>query len=309
MSSLILLVIVAAWLMVLVPVLLRRHDAGAERRSTDRFASAMRVLSRRGTQDVQGREVLRPARTAGSATASVTVNGTTRLDPEVLRARLGRTRPVVTEHIPSTSDGPADRPAERPVSTGRRTAVARRRAMSVLAAAALILAVAAVVVAPVLWVPQLCVGLLLVGYVVHVRRQAGVTRARRRRAVEHERRRAEWDRQEASRLARYAQASATARSREVTLEKAEDGSWHPVPVPVPTYVTAAVAPSQAVDGYLSTGEYEEQIVAGDGRDADRAIEAMVADEMDAVRADELSQDEIDRDEGFEVEAHRRAVNE
>lgn len=46
-SGLILLVLVGAWLAVLVPMGLRRHDSAVSLRSTDRFGDAMRVLSRR----------------------------------------------------------------------------------------------------------------------------------------------------------------------------------------------------------------------------------------------------------------------
>jgi hypothetical protein len=46
-SGLILLVIVAAWLAVLVPMALRSHEASTSLSSVDRFSDAMRVLSRR----------------------------------------------------------------------------------------------------------------------------------------------------------------------------------------------------------------------------------------------------------------------
>ena len=50
-SGLILLVIVAAWLAVLVPMALKSHDTSASLRSVDRFGDAMRVLSRRTPGD------------------------------------------------------------------------------------------------------------------------------------------------------------------------------------------------------------------------------------------------------------------
>jgi hypothetical protein len=46
-SGLILLVIVAAWLAVLVPMALRTHESSTSLSSVDRFSDAMRVLSRR----------------------------------------------------------------------------------------------------------------------------------------------------------------------------------------------------------------------------------------------------------------------
>lgn len=70
-SGLILFVIVGAWLAVLVPMFLRSHDAATSHRSADRFSGAMRVLAHRsGGRDVPGRhpagEVLVPRRAGGS---------------------------------------------------------------------------------------------------------------------------------------------------------------------------------------------------------------------------------------------------
>ena len=65
MSSTILMaiVLVVMWLVVLVPMFVRRHDERSETRSMEAFASAMRVLSRRpaGTRGVaRGRGVATP---------------------------------------------------------------------------------------------------------------------------------------------------------------------------------------------------------------------------------------------------------
>ncbi|WP_026239586.1 gephyrin-like molybdotransferase receptor GlpR [Parafrankia discariae] len=49
MSALIWLAIVAVWGFVLIPMWLRHHDSAVEQRSADRFSTAMRVLSRRGS--------------------------------------------------------------------------------------------------------------------------------------------------------------------------------------------------------------------------------------------------------------------
>lgn len=49
-SGLILLLIVGAWLAVLVPMALRSHDSSTSLSSVDRFSDAMRVLSRREQQ-------------------------------------------------------------------------------------------------------------------------------------------------------------------------------------------------------------------------------------------------------------------
>lgn len=62
-SGLILLVIVAAWLAVLVPMALRSHDSASSLSSVDRFNDAMRVLSRRDqTRRASARSFVLPAR-------------------------------------------------------------------------------------------------------------------------------------------------------------------------------------------------------------------------------------------------------
>jgi len=62
-SGLILLVIVAAWLAVLVPMALRSHESADSLSSVDRFSDAMRVLSRRdAAARARAREVAGPAR-------------------------------------------------------------------------------------------------------------------------------------------------------------------------------------------------------------------------------------------------------
>lgn len=87
MEGILLLLVVGAWLIVLVPMALRRHDTVTSHRSADRFGAAMRVLSRR------------------SAVA----------------ARMPLTRPVVAvAPLPTT----LARISRRPVSVGPAAAVA-----------------------------------------------------------------------------------------------------------------------------------------------------------------------------------------
>ena len=49
MSGATVLLLVALWALLLVPMLVRRHDQAAEVKSADRFTTAMRILSRRGS--------------------------------------------------------------------------------------------------------------------------------------------------------------------------------------------------------------------------------------------------------------------
>ncbi len=234
MSSLILLVIVAAWAVVLVPMLLNRHDAASEARSVDRFATAMRVLARRPAGD--RRYVVVPRRPDSSP--SVVVNGTSQWATEAAEAR----RRVADDEERRTES--AEVRAGRDPELARRGVIARRRRLVIgLAAVAVLLLPLALTVAPVLWAGQVLIDLLLAAFVVHVRRETARMRARRARAAQRARRAAE---QMAA-----AHAAATARadappivtpSNAVIIERQEDGSWHPVPVPLPTYVTAPPAP-------------------------------------------------------------------
>lgn len=249
MSALILLVIVVAWALVVVPMLLNRHDA-YEPRSAERLASAMRVLSRRESDTDEQDE----PDASGDA----------------VRDRLGQTRPVIQEDPEveveasrrlETRDGgdlvkDTRTRSNRSATSSAAPQLARRRrvliGLSVLAAAQL---TCALVVGPGFWVGQAIADLLLVGYVVHLRRETQRARGRRARELARTRQRQQEEarsRQEAesARAQRpaYSRAApppahlAESAGREVVIEKAEDGSWHPVPVPVPTYVTAPPAP-------------------------------------------------------------------
>jgi predicted lipid-binding transport protein (Tim44 family) len=193
------IVLVIMWLVVLVPMFVSRGDERAESRSMDRFATAMRVLSRRtpGSGGVAGR---RPYAAAG---------------------------PV------AYPDGAS------PVRTAARVRMLRRRrrTLGVLAATALVGVPAALIISPLLWLAQAPAALLLVGYVGWLRAQVRRESARRTR-----------------RATLFGAAAAPAATEHVahrtprpieTVEApaapAADGSWHPVPVPAPTYATAPVA--------------------------------------------------------------------
>lgn len=208
MSSTILMaiVLVVMWLVVLVPMFVRRGDERAESRSMDRFATAMRVLSRRspGTGGVAGR------------------------------------RPYATAPPTPYADGASPvRAAARSQMMSR-----RRRTLGVLAVTALLALPGALLVSGWLWLLEATSVLLLTGYVGWLRQQVRREHERRvRRAAlfgdtarpaarhpDHVARR--------SRAAgRQAPAGATA-TADAPAE--QDRSWRPVPVPRPTYVTAPV---------------------------------------------------------------------
>ncbi|MGB9376395.1 MAG: hypothetical protein WCB04_02675, partial [Mycobacteriales bacterium] len=160
MSSLILLVIVTAWAVVLVPMLLSRHEASNEVRSVDRFATAMRVLARRSAGSSDARYVVVPPRPQSSR--SVVVNGATPFTSYVgpqadLRVELPVDPPVVREaHLRRVRQQVVQR---------------RRRVVLTLGALALGLLALALSWSATLWVPQALCDLALGAYLLHLRRE------------------------------------------------------------------------------------------------------------------------------------------
>ncbi len=232
-------VIIGLWICILLPMWLRRHDEALESRSVDRFSSAMRTLSRRSTGD--SREVMMPAR--------------------------GRE--------PLHADGP-----ERAAAQGRAVLAARRRrSLSLLVAGTLVVAGFAALGMVSVWA-VLAPVVLLIGFLIHLRResQAQLLRDRRRRAqfaaAETRRQRPpsrqrvhdveverilpraepllpEWETALASAgldlevlsPTEMVVAEVSAESpADVPYDSEAERAWAPIPVPLPTYVTAPKAP-------------------------------------------------------------------
>jgi len=255
-SSLILVVVVAVWATVLVPMLLRRHDEGADHRSSDRIATAFRVLARRPTTAASPVPAALAGRAAGARPTQRRAAGVAVPwpdAPEDVRRQLLRTRPAP----PPAPSIPVDRSRRRPVRLTRRQLLARRRR---LLAGLLVLAAAQVAgvmaIGPGFWVGQLVADVMLVGYLGHLRQEA--VRARRRRARASVRMAARrrpaaggWPVDAAGRSAAPAAppvprvpaaGTATGIGRGMgALERQDDGSWLPVSVPLPSYVTAPTA--------------------------------------------------------------------
>lgn len=225
MAGLLLLVIVGAWLAVLVPMALRSHDSATSLRSADRFGDAMRVLSRRGARDV-----LVPRRSSSTLVVSETKSS----------------RPVATDTAPDTEAAP-------------RTAAERRlRTLQLLVGVDLLSLGLGLYGLRLLLALHVVCDLLLVAFVVHLRRQA-VLRAQRRRV--QARRRAATVPAAVRRAPRIAGIPDRMPARPAPLSQplpapaaryedrpvpaaatGTDGSWSPVPVPPPTYVGKAMAP-------------------------------------------------------------------
>ncbi|WP_217144411.1 gephyrin-like molybdotransferase receptor GlpR [Streptomyces sp. AC627_RSS907] len=326
-SGLIYAVIVGAWAAYLVPMWLRRQDELNEARPTERFSTAIRLLSgragmeRRYAKDLRSRsadEAEFDADAPDAVTDSVDVRAfavsrtrrhTRPVVPQQPAERPEATRPEVTrpeaggrphgprpgpspeaEAAPARERGPqAGRESVSPAAAARarRTKVlARRRRTTVMLFLAFTLGsvVAAVGGLAFLWAPGVP-AVLLSAYIAYLRSQE-----RRRFAFQMDRRQAEVaaqrlrdrDRQPRRRTPTDTAGdpdaeepdegpeaepdpglSALAADRRALVEQTDHAewvdqqrerqrrpqgdSWDPVPVPLPTYVTAPVAPRATPD--------------------------------------------------------------
>ncbi|MEU6253256.1 gephyrin-like molybdotransferase receptor GlpR [Streptomyces sp. NPDC047043] len=323
-SGLIYAVIVGAWAAYLVPMWLRRQDELNEARPTERFSTAIRLLSgragmeRRYAKDLRARSTeegessadvpdavtdsvdvrafaMPPARP--QARAEVKAQATGRAQPAREQKReqaREQTREQPEAPVPAQGSAPARKrvPAARrspseeaAAARARRTkALARRRRTTVMLFVAFTLGtvVAAVGGLAFLWAPGVP-AVLLSGYIAYLRSQE-----RRRFAVQMDRRRAEAAAQRLQERARQPRRrtatadvdgdepdegperrndpglSALAADRRALVEQTDHAewvdqqrerqrrpghgdSWDPVPVPLPTYVTAPVAPRATSD--------------------------------------------------------------
>ncbi|MET7473490.1 gephyrin-like molybdotransferase receptor GlpR [Streptomyces sp. NPDC005648] len=326
-SGLIYAVIVGAWAAYLVPMWLRRQDELNEARPTERFSTAIRLLSgragmeRRYAKDLRARSTEEGESSAddpGAVTDSVDVRAFA-MPPTRQQARSdvqapvpGRTQPARekaeapapapgSKPAPASGSAPARASAPAPargrVPAARRTpsqeaaaararrtkALARRRRTTVMLFFAFTLGaiVAAVGGLAFLWAPGVP-AVLLSGYIAYLRSQE-----RRRFAYQMDRRRAEAAAQRLRERARQPRRRATAEAdadepdegpetetdtglsalaadRRALVEQTDHAewvdqqrerqrrpghgdSWDPVPVPLPTYVTAPVAPRATAD--------------------------------------------------------------
>ncbi|MFB7914676.1 gephyrin-like molybdotransferase receptor GlpR [Streptomyces sp. NPDC056061] len=297
-SGLIYAVIVGAWAAYLVPMWLRRQDELNEARPTERFSTAIRLLSGRAAMERRYAKGLR-GRTAEEAGPDSDVDpdaATDRMDSVDVRAFAApEAHTGARVHDPARPAERADRQrpgsarrarqnagrtdAERVRRAQRLQVLARRRRTTVVLFLAFTLGaiVAAVGGLAFLWAPGVPAVLLSV-YIVHLRAQE-----RRRFAFTMDRRRAEAAaRQLRESRTRRQQPAETAPAepedepeargpepepapaispqeagRRALVEQtdhaewvdqqrqrgpAQGDSWEPVPVPLPTYVTAPVAP-------------------------------------------------------------------
>ncbi|MER5632256.1 hypothetical protein ABT098_17700 [Streptomyces nitrosporeus] len=296
-SGLIYAVIVGAWAAYLVPMWLRRQDELNEARPTERFSTAIRLLSGRAAMERRYAKELRE-REAGEAPGDVDPDAVTdRLESVDVRAFSAPVTQAEARPQAPAPPGPARRArtpegeAERERRARRSQVLARRRRTTTVLFLAFTLGamVAAVGGLRFLWAPAVP-AVLLSAYIVHLRGQE-----RRRFVFAMDRRRAEVAAQrlrenrprghqpaapapggageepEAGRphpvpaqavspqeAGRRALVEQTDHAEWVDQQRergpAQGDSWEPVPVPLPTYVTAPVAP-RATSG-AETGDPE-----------------------------------------------------
>ncbi|WP_406393092.1 hypothetical protein OG806_21210 [Streptomyces sp. NBC_00882] len=368
-SGLIYAVIVGAWAAYLVPMWLRRQDELNEARPTERFSTAIRLLSgragmeRRYAKDLRARSAdegehgadepdavtesvdvrafaMPPARPQAQATvqppASERREAPREPAPEHGGAPTRKQAPAPAAPAPSHAQTHAPAPrrtaaAEAAAARARRTKVlARRRRTTVMLFLAFTLGaiVAAVGGLAFLWAPGVP-AVMLSGYIAYLRSQE-----RRRFAYQMDRRRAEAAAQRLRERARQPRRrasvstgveadepeegpgtetdpglSALAADRRALVEQTDHAewidqqrerqhrpghgdSWDPVPVPLPTYVTAPVAPRATSDVDLGAPD-----AWSSARSSSAATPEQSAQEATPVAEHEESEDLSDDAEG------------
>ncbi|WP_225845325.1 hypothetical protein [Streptomyces sp. HPF1205] len=287
-SGLIYAVIVGAWAAYLVPMWLRRQDELNEARPTERFSTAIRLLSGRAAME---RRVAKARGESVEPDADITAEDDIDLAGAVDVRSLAVPVTEVRHPLARPAHAPAATPAmgggngngntKTPVPSPRAKLLARRRRTTTLLFLAFTIGAIAAAVGGValLWAPAVP-AVLLTLYIGQMRRQE-----RRRYEVRLDQRRAA---EAARRLRARSEAAAPApesapreRERPATepvvtppaassppapsprtadrralveqtdhaewvdqqrAQQSADDGWDPVPVPLPTYVTAPVAP-------------------------------------------------------------------
>ncbi len=264
-SGLIYAAIVGAWAAYLVPMWLRRQDELNEARPTERFSTAIRLLSGRAGME---RRYAR-AREGGEPRTEVPAPEP---EPEVDVRSLALPATEVRPVEPTAErGGQSERTGQRARLARARVLARRRRTTSVLFLAFTAGAIGAAVGGlAYLWAPGVP-GVLLTLYIAHLRRaerrrfeftmdqRRAAEAARRLRDRPRERPRPEQAGaavQEPAAPAAPEPPSPRTADRRALVEQTDhaewvdqqrnqataDDGWEPVPVPLPTYVTAPVAP-------------------------------------------------------------------
>ena len=244
-SGVILVIIVALWGSLLVPALVRKHDNVTEVRSVDRFSYALRILSRR-TPYVPGRR-----------------------DVLVARKSAAERRPVVSpapEFVAAVT--PPLTAAARVAANRSALARKRRRALLGLSLALVLTVTLALRDGGRWWLTVAISTVLMVMYVTNLRAEAKQLAAIERRRAQARRKARRREAAEvypsSRRLAEPAAAYDASAEHVVPVASMPDGSWAPVPVTLPTYVSKPVVnrpPAAAPAGGWFDGVLAEQQAA------------------------------------------------
>ncbi|MEY9945476.1 gephyrin-like molybdotransferase receptor GlpR [Kitasatospora sp. GAS1066B] len=277
-SGLIYAVIVGAWAAYLVPMWLRRQDELNEARPTERFSTAIRLLAGRSAMERRASRAL--GDNDPTTTSDGTPDAESADAPSADPPSSGAVPSGAPSAAPSTVPAGPSSPVADPAGDRRARVLARRRRMVTVLFLAFALGaiVAAVAGVGFLWAPGLP-ALLLTLYIGHLRRlerqryEVKLDRVRAAQAAQRVREREQA--RSAPTLAtatapivieperehpqpRFAAAQPEPPAARQALVEATDhqewvdglreraaagpDSWEPVPVPLPTYVTAPVAP-------------------------------------------------------------------
>src|SRR5664280_1886804 len=276
LSGVILLIIVAAWAYVLVPMFLRRYDQASETAPATELQERGRVLARRCAAGSPAL-VIRAGTTArrpAAARSTPRPDAPSRVRRAVLIPEL-RSQLRSVQRGMATSTFTATAPAEAATATAKATAatataaatakatlkgrrpaprhrqlIRRRATLGCLSGAVAVSVAVALIVSPLAGVPAGAALLALAGYVVHVRHEVLRAAAFRRtqQAVVLDRRRAvpvtDWLYGVPARTPPVESQPAPTPAVPAVPAVPDDG-WLPVPVPLPTYLTAPPASEPA----------------------------------------------------------------
>jgi hypothetical protein len=229
-SGVILVIIVALWGSLLVPALVRKHDNVTEVRSVDRFSYALRILSRR-TPYIPGRRDVLVARKSAKDRRPVVSPA-----PEFAASVAAPRRPAATS------------PATRVAANRSALARKRRRALLGLTLALAVCVFMAERSGGRWWLTVAISVVLMVMYVTHLRTEAQQLAAIQRRRAQARRRAGRQpvaSEHQVTRTRRVAEPAVATYADEAEYVRPvaamPDGSWAPVPVTLPTYVSKPVA--------------------------------------------------------------------
>ena len=283
LSGVILLIIVAAWAYVLVPMFLRRYDQASETAPATELQERSRVLARRcaagspalvtragttarrpaaarstprpdapsrGRRAVLVRELRSQLRSVQRGMATATLTATAPAETATATAKATAATATATATAKAGAALKRRRPAPR-----HRQLIRRRATLGCLSGAVAVSVAVALIVSPLAGVPAGAALLALAGYVVHVRHEVLRAAAFRRtqQAVVLDRRRAvpvtDWlygvparTLPVESQPAPTSAVPAAPTPAVPAVPAVPDDGWLPVPVPLPTYLTAPPAP-------------------------------------------------------------------